>query len=332
MCSNDTVRILHNPKHRLEYAGFQNLQKQLERYLDESEYEIGLRVSLDAVKRFPEKPALTHLWALDFLLSLGKKEEAIKVLKHGFHHGAWWSPKLLITGFQELEDHPDFPRIIELARERFNEEKVNAKAELVVRTPREYSGEKDYPLLLVLHGAFSNNDNSQHTWTSILEKKPILLALLQSSQIMSSDHFVWDDEDIALRDVKNALSVLVRNYRIDNSKIILGGVSHGAEIALVALFSGSTPANGFISVIPSVGAFMKQFVKKDALLRWKGNARGFIIAGEKDPRYRNTQIVYEFLTKQGINCQFCSVLNSGHTIPNDFDLVLERAINFVLTE
>lgn len=332
MFCKETIRLLHNPQKKRENTELQNLQKLIERCLDAEEYERGLQISLDAIKQFPERPTLTHSWALDCLLSLGKKRKAIEVLEHGLHHGAWWSPKLFKTDWKGLEDQPGFHEILEVLRRRFAEETAVSKAELIVRTPEKYSLEKDYPLLLILHGAYSNNENSQHAWMSILKKRPILLAFLQSSQIMSSEHFVWDNEDRALRDVKSALSIVLRNYRINSSKVILGGVSRGAEIALLSLFSGSTRTDGFISVIPSVGAFMKRFIEKASPMKKKDFVRGFIITGEKDPRHPNTKIVYKFLKEQGIACQFYPVSETGHTIPENFDMILNRAINFVLKE
>lgn len=327
----DTLRFLHNPN-CLPDSNFHDLRKQVEGCLDNDDFERGLQISEDSIKRFPDKTTLTHSWTIDFLLSLGRKEEALKVLEDGFKQGAWWSPELLRTGWKELESHPEISRIMEMARGRFMEEKANARAELILRTPRKYSSENHYPLLLVLHGAYSNNDNSQYTWMSILKRKPMLLAFLQSSQIMSSDHFVWNDEDVALRDVKSALSTLARECPMEDSKVILGGVSRGAEIALLALFSGSVLADGFISVIPSVGAFIRQYVKKDTTPKWTKNVRGVIVAGEKDPRHQNAEIMYEFLARQGATCKFYSIPGLGHSVPNDFSLILERAVDFVLAD
>lgn len=331
MCSTETIRLLHNPETTRENAQLQTQRKLVERYLDEERFEEGLQASLDAVKRFPEKPTLTHSWALDFLLSLEEKRKAIKVLEHGLHHGAWWSPKLIKTGWGGLEDQPEFPRIMEACRKRFNEEAATVKAEVIVKPPEKYSRAKMYPLILILHGAYSNNDNSQYIWMNALRKRSVLSAFLQSSQIMSSDHFVWDDEDVALRDVKNALLTLGKNYGESSSNVILGGVSRGAEIALLSLFSDNTRADGFISVIPSVGTFTKRFIEKANPLTRK-DLRGFIITGEEDPRHHNTQLVFKFLRDQGIVCQLHSAPGVGHTIPENFDIILEQAINFVLKE
>jgi len=67
-------------------------------------------------------------------------------------------------------------------------------------------------------------------------------------------------------------------------------------------------------------------------MKKKDFVRGFIIRGEKAPCHPNTKTVYKFLKDQGIACQFYSVSGTGHTIPEDFDMILYRAINFVLKE
>jgi len=298
--------------------------------LNDGAFQKGLKIALETIDRFPEKPTLTHSWAIDFYMSLRKKKKAMKMLEQGFDRGAWWSPKCLMSEIKEPKDHPEFSKILKLGEERFSEEKQHAEAELIVRTPKEYSDEKMYPLLLVLHGAYSSNFDSEPYWLSILDKRRLFLASLQSSQIVSGNHRVWDDQDMALRDVENAYSALVEHYRIDTSKVILGGISHGAEIALIAIFSNRVPAKGFISVIPSVGAFTQQFVKNNSLQNKKKGLKGCIIAGEKDPRYKNTKAVYEFLNKKGVPTQFYSYPELGHSIPDDFDHVLAKSVRFTL--
>ena len=298
--------------------------------LNDRAFQKGLEIALEAIDRFPEKPTLTHSWAIDFYMSLGREKKAMKLLEQGFRRGAWWSPKFLSASLKELEDNPAFPKILKLGEERFNEVKQRAQAELIVRTPDDYSGDKTYPLLLVLHGAYSNNFDSEPYWLSILDTKRLLLASLQSSQIVSGNHHAWDDEEMALRDVENAYSALSKRYRIDTSKVILGGVSHGAEIALIAIFSNRVPARGFISVILSVGAFIQQFVKSSSLQNKKRGLKGCIVAGEKDPRYNNTKAVYEFLSKKGVPTQFYSCPELGHSIPDDFDPMLAKSVGFIL--
>jgi len=326
------VKILENPDYTSKDSELHSLQKQMLHCLNDGTFQKGLEIALEAIDRFPEKTTLTHSWAIDFYMSLGRKEKAMKMLEQGFRRGAWWSPKYLMSETKELEDRPAFSKVLKLGEDRFNEERQHAQAELIVRTPKKYSDKKMYPLLLVLHGAYSNNFDSEPYWLSILDKRRLFLASLQSSQIVSDHHRIWDDQDTALKDVENAYSVLVEHYQIDTSKVILGGISHGAEIALIAVFSKRVPAKGFISVIPSVGAFTQQFVKNNSFQNKKKGLKGCIIAGEKDPRYNRQKAVHEFLNKKGIPTQFYSYPELGHSVPDDFDQVLAKSIRFTLQE
>jgi len=301
--------------------------------LNDDAFERGLKIALKAIDHFPEKPTLTYSWVIDFYMSLGKEKKAMEVLEQGFRRGAWWSPKYLRSELEELEDHPTFSRILKLGEERFNEVRQHTEAELIVRTPKEYSIERMYPLLLVLHGAFSSNFDSEPHWQSVLDKRRLFLASLQSSQVVSGNHCVWDDQDMALGDVEAAYSVLAERYPIDASKVILGGISHGAEIALIAIFSNRVPARGFISVIPSVGAFVQQFVKSNSLQNHrKRGLKGCIVAGERDPRYGNTKAIYEFLSKKGVSIQFYSYPELSHSVPDDLDQKLDKSVRFILDE
>ncbi len=332
MQTRRAVRILENPKHKPKDVELHCLQKQMIDCLNDGAFQKGLEIALEAIDRFMEKPTLTHSWAIYFYMSLGRKTKAMTLLEQGFRRGAWWSPKFLRSEFKGLEDQRTFSEILKMGEERFNEAKQRAEAELIVRTPRGYSDEKMYPLLLVLHGAFSSNFDSEPYWRSILGKRRLLLASLQSSQRVSANHYVWGEEDAALRDVENAYSVLTESYTIDTSKVILGGISHGAEIALTAIFSDSVPVRGFISVIPSVGAFVQRFVKSNSLQSKKRDLKGCIVAGEKDPRYNNTKVVCEFLNNKGVSTQFYSYPELSHSIPDDFDRTLAESVRFILEE
>jgi hypothetical protein len=327
-----TVRILENPDHRKKDAELQSLQKQMEDCLSASDFERGLEIALGAIDRFPERPTLTHSWAIDFCLPLGRKRKAMKVLEQGFDRGAWWSPKILRSNLSELKDHQDFPRILKMGEDRFRKAEQIAEAKLIVRTPKEPSDGTRHPLLLVLHGAHSNNFDCEPHWLSILDSKRLFLASLQSSQVVMGDHYVWDDREIALREIENAYSMLTERYRIDTSKVVLGGISAGAETALFAVFLNRAPAKGFISVIPSVGAFIKEFVKNNSLPSIGTDLKGCIVAGEKDPRYGNVKIVYEFLSRKGVPIRLHSYSELGHSIPNDFDQVLVKSTEFILEE
>ncbi|MHA1967813.1 MAG: alpha/beta hydrolase [Candidatus Hodarchaeales archaeon] len=282
-------------------------------------YDKGLKLAIDSIDRFPENPTMTYSWMALFYVLLGKNKKSLQTLAEGLTKGAMWSPPFLEEGFQGLKDHPRFLEILELTRKRFSHNKDPDQAELLVRTPKSYSTSKKYPLLLVFHGRFDCNASNDIHWRNIIEQKEIILALLQSSQMQSGNHFVWDEENKAFEDLRRAFAILVRKYPIDTSKIVLAGVSQGSELALVALFSGFVAATNFISVIPAFGGFSYQLTDEDSLQ-----------VGEQDPRFSRTKTFFELLRENGVECQLFSYPELGHQIPNDFDQVLIKAVDFVL--
>jgi predicted esterase len=326
------IRLLENPRLDPRKDEMARLEAQMMECEENQLYEKGLKLALDSIDRFPENPSLTYSWAAIFYFLLKQNEKSLQTLVEGLANGALWSPAFLQDGFQGFKGHPRFLEVLELAKKKISKYKDLDQAELLVRMPKGYSTAKQYPLLLVFHGRFDSNTANDIRWRTILEQKEIILALLQSSQMQSANHFVWDEENTALKDLQRALAVLLERYPINPSQIILAGVSQGSELALVALFSGFAAATGFIGVIPSFGGFSYQFTDKTSLRNKVENVRGCFIAGELDPRFSRTKTFYELLREKGAECQLFAYPQLGHQIPDDIDRVLTKAMDFLLQE
>ncbi|MFX0112955.1 MAG: alpha/beta hydrolase [Candidatus Hodarchaeota archaeon] len=326
------IKIHENPSYNPRIAEIARLEAQMMECEENGLYNKGLKLAIDSIARFPENPSLTYSWTAIFHFFLGENEKSIQVLAEGLTKGAVWSPLFLEEGFQKLKDHPRFLEILELIRKNFGNYKYLNQAELLVRTPKSYFTSKQYPLLLVFHGRFDNNAANDLRWRNIVEQNQIFLALLQSSQMQSGNHFVWDDENKSFEDLKRALAILVGRYPIDASKIILAGVSQGSELALVAIFSGLVAASKFISVIPSFGSFSYQLADENSLRNKKEKFRGCFIAGEQDPRFSRTKTFFELLRENGMHSRLFSYPELGHQIPDDFNRILPKAVDFVLKE
>ncbi|MHA2247076.1 MAG: hypothetical protein ACXADY_19180 [Candidatus Hodarchaeales archaeon] len=326
----DGVKIQENPNINLRGVEMGKVEAQMMECEENGLYNKGLKIAIDSIDSFPENPTMTYIWAALFYVLLGKNEKSLQTLAEGLTKGAVWLPPFLEEGFQGLKDNPRFLEIIEISRKRFSHLKDLDQAELLVRTPKNYSTSKRYPLLLVFHGRFDCNAANDIHWRNIIEHKEIFLALLQSSQIQSGNHFVWDDENKSFMDFQRALSILVKRYPIDTSRIVLAGVSQGSELALVAIFSGLAAATKFISVIPAFGGFSYQLIEKDSLRNKKGKICGCFIVGEQDPRFSKTKTFLELLMENGVYYKLFSYPELGHQIPDDFDQVLIKAVDFVL--
>jgi predicted esterase len=329
----DRIKIIENPIYSEKNKKFLAIQNQMEDCYEKKHFEKGLEVALEAKDRFPGNPTLIFSWLTFFLEALGKKDkELLELMEEACNRGAWWSKKAMLEILEKQKDHPKFKKIADLGEMRQKKALVDVKAELLVRTPKNYGAKNNLPSLLVLHGRYASNENSEQYWKNIVDRNDIILASLQSSQMISGAHFVWDDEIIAFEDLKCAYEILVERYGTDPSNMILAGISQGAELALIALFSGCIPATGFISMIPSVGSFSNQFISGNSVQNIVENIKGCIIAGEDDPRYDKTKTVYQFLINNGIACQLYSYPGLGHQIPDDYNQILLKSINFILGE
>lgn len=329
----DRIKIIENPNYSKKDEEFLVVQNQMLDYYEKKHFEKGLEVALEAKDRFPENPTLIFSWLTSFLEAIGKKdEELLEIMEEACNKGAWWSKKALLESLEKQKDHPKFKKIADLGEIQHKKALADARAELLVRTPKNYRAKNNLPSLLVLHGRYASNINSEPYWKNIVDKKDIILASLQSSQMISGAHFVWDEKTIAFEDLQCANEILVERYRTDPSNMILAGISQGAELGLIALFSGLIPATGFISMIPSVGSFSNQFLSGRSLQNVVENIKGCIIAGENDPRYEKTKTVYQFLTNNGVACQLYSYPGLGHQIPDDYNQILLKSVNFILGE
>ncbi|MFX0208645.1 MAG: alpha/beta hydrolase [Candidatus Hodarchaeota archaeon] len=332
-----------NPKITSEYINIQEnptaneidntiiaVNTQLFKYYDNEDFEGGLVLALEMIEQFPEIPTVTHSWAADFYEALGEKEEILKILEKGYSQGAWWSKKALFALYNELKDHPTFSNLIKLAEQE--DSQTDSKPFLLVRTPANYSPERSYPLVLVLHGRCDSNRNEDPYWKNLLKHHDIILALLQSSQKFTDNHFVWDDLELAEEELINAYNLLKQRYLIDYSAIILAGVSQGSEVILNATFSGSLAVKGLYLVIPSAPSFLDQFSKEETPQLVQEDIRVCIFMGEKDPRNTKTLNIHDFFIERGIEVQLHKEPDIGHMIPENFDQILLPAINFILEE
>lgn len=67
-----------------------------------------------------------------------------------------------------------------------------------------------------------------------------LLVAFQSSQWIARNRAVWDDEAVALRDVREQYAALTTDHRLDPDHLVVAGFSMGAETALRTALEGAS--------------------------------------------------------------------------------------------
>ena len=110
--------------------------------------------------------------------------------------------------------------------------------------------------------------------------------------------------------------------------MVVAGFSQGGGLAIWLALSGAIEACGFVAAAPSL-----RWVEGLAPLIEANRARaarGYIVTGERDPRFESVKTLADSLRSHGIPCELESHPDLGHDFPPDFEQSLDQALKFML--
>ncbi|HYO50453.1 MAG TPA: dienelactone hydrolase family protein [Chloroflexia bacterium] len=300
-------------------------------YYRNQQYAEALDVLTREGERFPEDaPTVLYLRSC-MAVRVGEPDMALDLLQESLDKGYWYGEVVMRTSpsFQSLQGLPRFESMVEICKARHA---AGANPVLLTLEPEEgCPPEKPCSLLIALHGNGSHARQSINAWRSIVSDG-WMLAAPQSSQAVSVRAFMWDNQEIALPEIKEHYSQLCAQYTIDTGNVVIAGFSMGGETALRAALSGTIPVRGFILVGPggpTIGtpdAWLPLIEEAKAR-----NLRGYILLGEQDDSIPQDEIrtLAGLLNDNGIPCELEVIPGIAHEYPRDFALYVARALAFV---
>ena len=225
-----------------------------------------------------------------------------------------------------LQGMPEFKRLIAIAGQRRDAALAQAKPALKMLLPA--NGPAPYPLLLALHGNNSNIADSERYWRAAAEQG-WLVALPQSSQVMSAEHYGWNDRDWAVREITQHVAAVREQYPIDPARVVVAGFSMGGGLAAWLALSGALAVRGFIGV----GPFLANVESVLPLLEAPRERplRGYLVASQRDAYcYSVAQKLAELLPPYGIACELELHPDLGHDFPPEFERSLIKGLGFIM--
>jgi predicted esterase len=260
-----------------------------------------------------------------------------QILESTLEQGIWYSESLLrqSPSLGILQGHPDFERLATISLKMLAAEPEIAMPLLVVH-PEGKCGKDDLPcpMLLFLHG---NNDTAQANlahWQTV-PSDGWLLTMPQSHDAMWAGAYIWSDHDASADQIEAHFEYLVTQYAIDPSRLVLAGLSMGAELALWLTLSRRFNAQGFILLGPGGPMIDKLNTWDPFLINAEDlHLRGTIIMGEEDTTIPqdNVHMLVEKLNQNGVACKLETHPNLGHGYPPDFDQIIHRALEHIFEE
>lgn len=262
----------------------------------------------------------------------GDLDQALDILQDALDRGFWYGEQLMreSPSWQVLQGLPRFEAMTAVCLER--QQAARTAPRLFVEEPEGGCAPgANCPLFLALHGNGSNARLTLAGWRPVVAAG-WLLAVPQSSQGMSMDSYVWNDQEIAQREVAEHYATVTAEHGVDTGRVVLAGFSMGGETALRAALVGTVPAHGFILLGPGGPTIDTP----DAWLPMMENAagrglRGTILLGENDVSIPHDAIrtLVDHLNAHGIPCELEIVPGIRHEYPQDFAPYLARALAFV---
>jgi len=294
-------------------------------YYEANKLDSQIMINEYAKIKFPEKDERSTL-ILDYLYNWTKQDSMILQnwdygLKKRYYFG------IIDWQYKQFENNPEFKRLLQMDRQLADSLNELAHVEYEVILPSDYSINKSYPILFVFHGNNWNLEISKSVWDSKILKEKFITAHIQSYIHMGKDRYQWwlNDEKTN-REFKEIYQQLLKEYPVNQSKVIFTAMSMGGSIAIDYAFNQFVPVYGLVlncPVVPNVSdSLISKFVSESKKIA--------IITGENDWGLNTQKDLINKVDSIGGNTKITINTGLGHEVAKDFSTFLDGYLNWVL--
>jgi len=314
---------------------FPELAEKIQQHFEQQTYAEGLTLASENFKRFPEEVTTINYWRICLATRLEQFDLANKFLETTLASGIWLAEFLLrqSPSLAAIQGNEEFERLCQISAQMRTAD--GGEVPLLVARPEDACapGMEGCPALIFLHSNMDNAQNNLRQW-GYLSKNGWIVAIPQSSQALWTGAYNWVDHQTTREEMDRHYQRLLNQYSLDGERLIWGGFSMGAEMALTLVLNGDFPARGFILLGPGGP-------KMDDLSQWGPlidkaagkRLRGVIWMGEEDRTIPqgNVRALVERLNAGGIPTQLETFPGLGHAYPDDLEVAAARAMDFILS-
>jgi predicted esterase len=276
-----------------------------------------------ALKNFPEELGRTTNVLAQVYTRTGNFSRATEVWEIGINKG--YTYNLNNVAYQKYyKDKVDFERLAKMEKSRMD----TLHLEYEVILPTEYNNKKTYPILFIFHGNNRNIAKSKMSWKAPIMTKEFISVFLQSYIPSSPTNFNWvTNDDKIKKEFAEIYNQVLKNYPIDDSKIIFSGMSAGGKKALEFTLNNYFPVSGLVlncPVIPQnvTDDMIKQFVEK--------NKKIGIITDENDFALERQKKLVSTIDSLAGQTKMFVTKDLGHSFPENFSQLLDEYLKWVI--
>jgi dienelactone hydrolase len=264
-----------------------------------------------AAAALPGEAHSTLYWRACLLSRLGRADSALDALAEAEGQGHFWSEKALASE-DDLEALRGLPRYREIAQRMAARASAAqaASACLTIHAPVP----KARAEIVNLHWKGDSAAAYRAYFDASCARLGITAHYVQSSQVMSSKGFSWDDEERAFRDVEGELAGL------DTRGLIYCGSSQGGRVAFV---EACRHGGDYLGIMPA----FRQLPDGSDDYRLQGRAA--LVIGDRDDFFPRVRELAGYLRDSGLEAKLIVMPGAGHDFPEDFDRYFEEACLFL---
>ena len=267
-------------------------------------------------------------WKLATLFCETKKyREAFNILKKGQSEGLFYV--LIIGGIKfppyiiNLEKFDDFQSFLDENRRLSDAAEKTAKFEYFVRLPRNYSNNKKYPLIIILHEGFGNNFKETQNWHSPKLESDYITVYTQGDRLMGS--FLRNYQRDSDSQFATAYRQIVNKYSVDTTQVLIGAQSAGAREAFKLTLEEIIPVKGVILAIPSMPQMDDVKIKKAA----DRGVKLYILAGKNTAEISRTKEAVKKFNKHGLQNHFVIFPGKEYELPDKFPAQIDISLDYL---
>lgn len=311
----------------MAFAAFTDLRTTIFSLYSQGEYSRALALLDEEAGAFPDEAGRISYWCACLSCRLNDDAGALGAMGAAVDRGFWLAPGILRRDpdLKPLQGLPEFEQLVAVCGERMAEAQAAAAPLKVVLQPE--SGAGALPLLVAMHGNGGTVAETVGHWRPAAAEG-WLVVLPQSSRVTGPDGFGWDDRQLGEAEVKDHLAAVYGGHSVDRSRVVFGGFSMGAALALWMALRGVEGARGFILAAPTLPP--QEELKSLLVQRPPSPLRGVVIIGAKDAFAHGPALAaVALLREHGVSCEVHEYPELGHVYPPDFGSKLGEVLRYL---
>ena len=271
------------------------------------DYVLAIESFKNAFSLRPDYSALAYNISCCYAL-LGEADSAIVWLEKTFELGSF----LFIDDedLASLQANPRYRDLVQKAEQKIDELK-DREWEPVVKVPDQYSGDKEYPVVIGLHGFGTNPIDFAKSLGSAVVDAGYVFCCPYGPFIRGTTAFGWGDCIDAEKRILKSVQYLTKEYNIDDKRVILLGFSEGGGMALCTGFRNPEIFAGIISVAGYYDEVLNEYLEDESLT----SMPTYMMIGENDYGVKSNRMAEGLMKDHGLIVNLVVYEGVGHAFP-----------------